>query len=224
MQLDDLQHQISSRLDSLRDRTAGAVSAGGESIVPELRRLASHIDGVEKRLGERIDEARAVDVARIDEALSSGKATTWPRRLFWIVLGVAAGAGAAYVADPDRGRARRAQLGDQLTARARDVGGNAVNQAKIAADRMRGSAIEAAKGQLPEDVPDDPKLLEARIRSTVFGSRPDVADVVLRVDGPGRVALKGTVPSAQSERELVAAVSDVEGVTDVASELSVRRS
>jgi hypothetical protein len=58
----------------------------------------------------------------------------------------------------------------------------------------------------------------------VFGHRGDVDRVVLRVDGPGAVALKGTVPTPVSESELVAAVAAVDGVIDVTSELAVATS
>jgi osmotically-inducible protein OsmY len=93
----------------------------------------------------------------------------------------------------------------------------------MAVDRARGAAIETAKEAMPEDVPTDPKLLQDRIKSSVFGHRDDVSDVVIKVDAPGSVALKGTVPDARSEQELLASVSEVDGVLDVRSELSIRR-
>lgn len=222
MRLEELPERLGHRMDELRDRTASAVATDGDSILHELRRLASRLDGVEQRLVERLERLRQDDTARLDQLLSARRRTTWPRRGFWLLLGLAAGVAAAFLADPDRGRARRAKLSDQVAARARDLGSDAATQAKIRTDRARGTLIERAKDRLPEDVPDNPKVLEQRIRSEVFGARDDVTDVVLRVDGPGQVALKGTVPSATSERELLAAVGDVDGVVDVSSELAVR--
>lgn len=68
----------------------------------------------------------------------------------------------------------------------------------------------------------DSQALEERIRTEVLGRRDDVTEVVVRVEEPGRVALAGTVPSDDSLRDLVDSVRNVNGVTDVRSELSVR--
>jgi gas vesicle protein len=222
MDMEHLSDRILSRIDELRDRSAEAMKADGESVFRELSQLSNRLEGVEERLGDRLDDLAASQADRIGEVLSAARRTTWPRRITWLVVGAAAGAAAAYLADPDRGRARRSQLSDQLAATARDVGGDLAGQAEHAADVAKGAAIESAKDALPEDIPEDPKLLEQRIRSHVLGGRDDVQEVILRVDAPGKVALKGTVPTSASERALVAEVAEVEGVIDVTSELSVR--
>lgn len=225
MDLSHLSDRFGSTVDELRDRTAEAMKADGESVYRELSGLTDVVDDISERiddLGDRLESIEVGQTAGFRKILSTKRGSTWPRRLFWVTLGLAAGAGAAYLADPDRGRARRDQLGDQLTAKGRELAEEATTQAKVAADRAKGSVIESAKDALPEDVPDDPKLLEQRVRSHALGGRDDTADVVVRVDGPGEVALKGTVPTSESERELLAAVAAVEGVTDVRSELSVR--
>jgi gas vesicle protein len=220
-----LSERLGSGVDELRDRTAEAMKADGESVFRELRSLNTRFEDLGDRIGrigDRLDDLEVEQARGFDELTSSSRRTSWPRRLFWMVLGLALGAGAAYLADPDRGRSRRDQLTDQLAARSRDLTEEATNQAKVVADRAKGNLIESAKDVLPEDVPDDPKVLEQRIKSHALGGRDDVADVVVRVDGPGAVSLKGTVPSADSERELLIEVAEVEGVTDVRSELSVR--
>jgi osmotically-inducible protein OsmY len=71
-------------------------------------------------------------------------------------------------------------------------------------------------------VPADAQTLRDRIQSEAFGGRDDVQDVIIKVDGPGQVALKGAVPTTDNERELLAAVASVDGVLEVRSELSVR--
>ena len=208
--------RVSEAVEGLRDRTADALSTDGVSVIRELAAIRDRIDELDDALDDRL-AAVAADVA----AGRGSKRTTTPRKLFWIAFGAAAGALAAYLADPDRGRSRRAQLSDQVAARGREVAEEAANRAKYTAGKVKGELIEGAKELRGDDVPEDPKLLEQRIRSEVLGHRDDVTDVVLRVDGPGRVTVKGTVPSATSERELLAAVADVDGVIDVASELSV---
>ena len=225
MDLSHLPERLGTTVDEFRDRTAAAVKGDGESVFRELRDLGGRVDDIGKSLtsvGERLDDLEVGQAAGFRELASASRRTSWPRRLVWLILGAALGAGAAYLADPDRGRSRRDQLGDQLAARTRELTEEATNQAKIATDRAKGSVIESAKDVLGEDVPDDPKLLEQRVRSHALGGRDDVADVVVRVDGPGQVALKGTVPTSESERELLSEVAQVEGVVDVRSELSVR--
>ena len=225
MDLSQLPDLLGKSVDELRDRTASAVKADGESVFRELRGIGQRLDDVAdhvSHVADRVDRIDDEQSARFKALAAATRRTTWPRRLVWLGVGLALGAGAAYVADPDRGRSRRAQLSDQLAARARDVTEEMTDQAKQAADRAKGAAIESAKDVLPEDVPDDPKVLESRVKSHALGGRDDVADVVIRVDGPGRVALKGTVPTSESERELLAEVAGVEGVVDVRSELTVR--
>ena len=225
MDLSHLPERFGTTVDELRDRTAAAVKGDGESVFRELRDLGGRVDDIGETLasvGERLDDLEVGQASGFRELASASRRTSWPRRLVWLILGAALGAGAAYLADPDRGRSRRDQLSDQLAARTRELTEEATNQAKIAADRAKGSVIESAKDALGEDVPDDPKLLEQRVRSHALGGRDDVADVVVRVDGPGQVALKGTVPTSESERELLSEVAQVEGVLDVRSELSVR--
>ncbi|MTV24175.1 hypothetical protein FTX61_01875 [Nitriliruptoraceae bacterium ZYF776] len=224
----DLEHltdRLSQGVEGLRDRTAEAVSGDGHSVFRALRGIDHRLDDIESHvarlddLDDRVDLIAGVLTGGQDD---DGKATTWPRRLFWLAIGAGIGAAAAYLADPDRGAARRDELTDQLGAGARELGHEATTAAQDAANRVQGAAVEAAKDALPEQAEPDPKLLEQRIKSHALGGRDDASAVVPRIDGPGIVALKGTVPSTLSEREVIAAVAEVDGVVDVRSELIVR--
>jgi gas vesicle protein len=226
MDLTELSHKLTGQLDELRDRTAEAVGADGGSVFRELSKLSKQIDAVDAHVDDRIDDVQAL----IDDHWASftreQRRTTWPRRLFWLALGAATGAAAAYLADPDRGRSRRAELQQQVGSSFRDVAEQATGQAKEAAGKVKGQLIEGAKEAAPDElfVPADAQTLRDRIKSEVFGRRDDVQDVVINVDAPGQVALKGTVPGPDNERDLLAAVAGVDGVLDVRSELSVRGS
>lgn len=224
---------FTSAVEGFRDRTADAVRADGGSVFRELHKVGRRIGQAEATLEERIEAAehgvsRRIDAAeanledRLDELVAARKRTTVPRKLFWLLIGAGIGVAAAYLADPDRGHARRAQLSDQAAARAREFADQAGEAAKRTADTTKGNVIEAAKELTPDDVPDDPRTLEARINSEVFGHRDDVGDVVLRVDAPGTVTLKGTVDSSTTEVQLLEQIATVDGVVDVHSELSVR--
>jgi hypothetical protein len=212
---------IAHGVEELRDRTADAVGADGGSLFRELGKVNRHVGKTEDRVIARIDDAEDTILDRLDVVVAADRRTTWPRRLFWLSVGVAAGVLGAYLGDPDRGRSRRAELSDQAAARTREMTEQVTTQAKVAADKARGAVVEGVTDQLPDHPEGDPHLLEQRIKSEVFGHRDDTDQVVLRVDAPGTVALKGTVPSATSESELLAAVAAVRGVTDVSSELAV---
>lgn len=223
MKLDEMTSRINDQLDGLRDRTAEAMKADSGSMFRGLGKVTDRIAQTEDTLLERIGELEDNMTGQWQQVVASSRRTTWPRRMFWMLFGAGVGMAAAYLADPDRGRARRTQVQQQMGSQARDLTEQARTQAKMAMDRARGAAVESAKEAMPEDVPDDPKLLQDRIKSDVFGHRDDVADVVIKVDAPGSVALKGTVPNARSEQELLASVSEVDGVVDVRSELTVRQ-
>jgi gas vesicle protein len=225
MDLTELSNKLTKQLDDLRDRTAEAVGADGGSVFRELSKLSSQLGDVEDHLDDRIEEVAALVEDQWAALRSSERRTTWPRRLFWLTIGVAGGMVAAYLADPDRGRSRRAEIGQQLGSTAREVAEQATEQAKDVTNRVRGQVVETTSEAIPDEfqVPADAQTLRDRIQSEAFGGRDDVQDVVIKVDGPGQVALKGTVPTTENERDLLAAVASVAGVLDVRSELNVRQ-
>ena len=223
MELEGLQSRVSHGVEGLRDRTADLLGADGGSVFRELGRIGRRIDEARNATERRIDVTEAVLSDRIDELAMAQRRTSWPRRLFWLMLGCGIGMASGYLTDPDRGRGRRIKMKDQVAARSRDVSDEMRKKAKLATDRARGQVIEGVKEVLPEDRTADPNLLEQRIKSEVFGRRDDTADVIILVEAPGRVALRGTVPNSTSERELLSAVADVEGVIDVRSELEIRQ-
>lgn len=176
--------------------------------------LTDRLDRIEDTIRDRVSLDRFTAADPIIR-------TTWPRRLLWTLVGMGAGMGVAYLMDPDRGRARRTEMQQRLTGAGSDLADTAAKRADHAAGVARGAVAETTNRATPQDVPGDPKTLEARIKSEVFGRRDDVDKVVLRVDGPGQVAVKGTVPTPVAERELLAEIANVEGVKDVANELAV---
>lgn len=213
--------RVAARVDDVRDRAAGALSAEDSPAFRELTRVRGRLDDVETALAEQIRALGREQGELVEELHAESKRTTVPRKMFWFLLGGAAAAIGTWLADPDRGKARRTQLADQVTSQARDLGEQARTQATQVVNEARGSFIEAGKDAMGEDVPDDPAVLRQRIKSEVFGRRDDVADVVVTVGAPGEVTLKGTVSSTSVEQELVEAVGEVNGVTRVDSDLAV---
>ena len=223
MELEALQSRVSHGVGELRDRTADLLGADGGSVFRELSRLGRRVDEARNATERRIDASEAMLSERIDDLATAERRTSWPRRLFWMLLGCGVGMAAGFLSDPDRGRGRRSQMTDQLTARGREVTDQMRKKAKVVTDRTRGQVMERVKDARPETPTADQNLLEQRIKSEVFGHRDDTSEVVILVNAPGRVALRGTVPNSMSERELLSAVADVDGVVDVRSELEVRQ-
>lgn len=211
MDVDTLTDRVSSRLDEANERLAPRVEALREDAGAQLDVLRDDLGAQWRDLRDRAAETVAT------EQLHRPR---WSTRLLWLGLGAVAGMVAAYFADPERGRARRTYTAERVSATGRDLAGSVTQKADYVAGEAKGAVVETAKTATPEDVPSDPKVLRQRIRSEVFGERDDVEGVVIRIDGPGQVALKGTIPTPDAERSLVAQVSKVEGVTDVQSELA----
>ena len=198
-------------VETLNDRVASRVDEASERLAPVVDRLRDDANAQLRDLRDRT--AATVATERIDRP-------RWSTRLLWAAVGALAGVLVTYFTDPDRGRARRQYAADRVGSTGRQAADRATQKADYVAGEAKGAVVETAKSATPEDVPADPKMLRQRIRSEVFGARDDVDEVVIRVDGPGQIALKGTVPTPDAERSLVAEVSRVEGVTDVQSELA----
>jgi gas vesicle protein len=168
--LDRIPELVTDQVDRVRDRTAEAVGADGGSVLREISKLSRKLDSTEKHLAKRLDEIAETTSTNEDQIgiLEAGfsKATTWPRRLFWIIVGLGAGAAAAYLADPDRGEQRRQEIvgqaqtrvqsatedvtarvnsvKDQAVDRAQDVKDQAVTSAKAVADEAQHAAKDVA--------------------------------------------------------------------------------
>ncbi len=127
-------------------------------------------------------------------------------RAFW----AGAGAGTAYLLDPDRGRSRRARLTDQARARLRRAGREAEREARGEAGAVQGRARQATT---PDQPPADDRALVDRIKSEVL-PRHQAGEVVVDAVG-GEVTLRGQMASSERMAALVSAVAAVPGVARV---------
>lgn len=138
-----------------------------------------------------------------------------PRALATGFLGAAAGALAAFLLDPARGRARRARLADQAAAAARRAG----RRAGQAMHRVRSDAagkLEAARAsRAPDARPIDDAALTDRVQSTVFRDAALPKGTVNVNVERGIVVLRGEVPDDATRRRLVGQVEAVDGVWSV---------
>lgn len=141
-------------------------------------------------------------------------------RLAWVLGGVSLGALAMYLADPDRGRQRRAYARETLRGAVSSTG-DAINVARRdLGGRMQGLRAQAGgmltrrKEQLNDQV------LKARVRQQISDvvSQPGAIDIDVR---QGCVTLSGRIP-AEERQYLLDTVRNVEGVTEVEDYLDVQ--
>ncbi|HEX6221999.1 MAG TPA: BON domain-containing protein [Acidimicrobiia bacterium] len=119
-----------------------------------------------------------------------------------------------YLLDPDRGRARRARLADQLAAKGRDVSDAVSAKARYQKGVVEGVAHEVATAFAEEAVYDDATLLQ-KVRSEAMGPSGVDTDHVEVDIRDGNVRLTGAVSDAAARRRLVDFVGKVDGVRGI---------
>ena len=129
-------------------------------------------------------------------------------RLAWMLGGALLGAGAMYLADPQRGRERRQALEEH--------GSELARQATSLAAGGTDPAVEGAADELTPDLkdPSDAVLIE-RVRSDAVGpSTARNSAIVTTVEG-GVVSVRGQVDEPAQRDDLLQRIRGVEGVEDV---------
>jgi gas vesicle protein len=135
----------------------------------------------------------------------------WPSRLFFLGLGIGIGAIASYLGDPDRGRARRAELQQQARTRFDAAAEGTIDAVRDTTQRTVGNAIDA----IPEvSQPSDAVLLE-RVRAEAIGPSPVPNAQLITTVVDGVVELRGKVDTLPQREALLAAVAAVDGVREV---------
>lgn len=130
------------------------------------------------------------------------------------IIAGATGAAIAYLTDPQRGKARRAQLADQ--------GAAAVRQASREAERALRVVTSTAEGKLEalteggsRVAPTDDVTLRDRAESILFRD-PKVPKGSINISVErGILVLRGEVPDARMRNKLVREAEKVEGVWGV---------
>ena len=140
------------------------------------------------------------------------------RHLSRFITGVALGAAAMYMLDPDKGRRRRAVVGDKVASVGIDARRALRAAGRDAAHRLTGLGARARHLLTDEPVPDDLQLIErVRARMGRLVAHPHAIQVGAN---HGRVTLSGPVLRHEVQR-LVDAVRSVWGVHEVDNALVV---
>lgn len=105
----NLTEKVATGVEELRDRAAETIAGDGESVFRALKRLAERIDEAEMNLQESIIDAETTIADGLDDVASEQRRTTWPRRLFWLLLGAGAVA-SVFVSNPDKAKELRNKI------------------------------------------------------------------------------------------------------------------
>ena len=228
--------------DTLADRADDARSAGSHALHGAGSRLAGLAGSLLDRARHvgRDAAGRAHDTA--DDLAGRAASLSHPARhrlarmldpdhvrgpghaVGWSAAGVGtlvAGAAAMYLLDPDRGRGRRAWVGQKLTGFLNDTGRFCRRTGRDLANRARGTAHEA-RNLVPfgrEEDTDGERLL-ARVRSQIGRVLTYPTQVQLMADANGAVTMYGRVPASEMDA-LLSSVRDVPGVSQIVNRLEV---
>jgi osmotically-inducible protein OsmY len=136
--------------------------------------------------------------------------------LMTLATGIAVGAFAMYMLDPEEGRRRRALVRDKAASAGHDAERLARSASRHAANQMRGAAAEAQSHLRNASVSD--AQLHERIRSQLGRLVNQPGNLQVKVDH-GHVTLSGSARPAEIQ-SLLAAVSAIQGVEGVDNRLS----
>jgi osmotically-inducible protein OsmY len=144
----------------------------------------------------------------------SRRQKTGKRRSIPMLLTGAAGAAAAYLFDPDRGRTRRAKLADQIGALSRKAEGKLGRRTEYAAGVAEGWRHKFS-GHGEEAPPSDPALAD-KVKSQIFSGLDDVDSGAVNIDAhDGVVVLRGQLAERSHIDDLASRTTRVVGVRDV---------
>lgn len=181
MQLQRLPVRLSQQVDRVRDRTAEAMGSDSGSTLREISRLGTKLDGMERSLADHLEAIAAMTretESHVDDLETATSRTTWPRRIFWMVVGMGAGAAAAYLNDPDRGDQRRNELRGQAQQRMQTVSSDVSERAKTVKERAaeRAQDVKAQAAASKRSVTDETQRAVQDVKGEAQQAIVDVRD------------------------------------------------
>jgi osmotically-inducible protein OsmY len=137
------------------------------------------------------------------------------RRAGLATLAGAMGAAAAYLFDPDRGRARRAQARDQLFAKARRTSRELDRKARYAGGSATGAVRKATSAATPSKPSPNDVALVRKVESHIFRAEDAPKGRVSLNAEEGVVFIRGEVETQEQIDMLVSGAQRVDGVREV---------
>ena len=164
---------------------------------------------------KKSDWMRQAREARRSAEEITGRRRPGPGRFLAMgLLGAIAGAVAAFLLDPQRGKARRAQLVDRAGAMARDAGQSLERGARYVGSTVEGKASAIRNGGNGQSMLND-AALATKVESELFRD-PEVpkGDININVE-QGVVVMRGQVADAGMSERLENAARAIPGVWEV---------
>jgi len=139
----------------------------------------------------------------------------WGGGLVLATLAGIAGAAAAFLLDPARGRARRARFADQGRSAVRHAGHRAERVGRRLRSDVGGKLAAARAARAPSVAPADDVTIADRVRSELFRD-PEIPkeDLSINVER-GVVVLRGEIPEGGMRSRIVDEVERIDGVWGV---------
>lgn len=229
----DLSGRLAGGAADARDSSADYLSGWGDTISSFGRRVGKGAQGVGRSATSSAREARdtAWDSARHYASRAQG-AMPWHQEeeshaVAYSAAGITAaalGAGAIYMFDRTKGRARRKLALDQATRIVNDCGRAFRHSGRYFNDvmnRSRGLAHEARSRMAggPDDV--SPETVMQRVRSQMGHAVSNAGAISVMVNNDGNVTLTGRVLGSELDA-LLKTVQGVSGVNEIINRLDVQ--
>jgi gas vesicle protein len=239
--LSDRAHDFATNVSSRAGDAADAIGDSGSGLFDTLRHFgrrtvsrasdaassaADYASGFGSDLAERARRQSHAARHRLAKAIDpehvrgTGHAVGWTTAGFGTLM---LGAGLMYVLDPERGRGRRAWLGQKTTSILNDCGTMFRRTGRDLMNRARGTMYEARGGlqnlRGSSGDADGERLLQ-RVRSEIGHVVTYPTAIQLMADANGTVTVYGRVPSSEEDR-LLSCIHAVPGVREIINRVEV---
>jgi gas vesicle protein len=165
---------------------------------------------------KRAEEARKEAGRRLDRAAAGlrGEEPAAGRPFGALVIGALGGGLAAFLLDPQRGKARRARVRDQSAAVLRRVGRQTERVGRLVGSRVSG-AQQALSNRETDTLPPNDATLAEKVESELFRD-PSIPKGSININAEnGVVVIRGEVASESEVSRIESAVRRIPGVWEV---------
>lgn len=135
-------------------------------------------------------------------------------RLIALLLGAGAGALGTYLLDPDRGRSRRARLGDQAAALLRRGGRQLDRTGRLVTATVEGKA-QALRHTGPGEAPPNDAALVEKVESELYRDATVPKGTININAENGVIVIRGELPDIETRERIDATIRRIPGVWDV---------
>lgn len=162
-----------------------------------------------KRLNKMREELESMAEQRLPRREAGGGS-----RIISLLLGAGIGALGTYLLDPDRGRSRRARLGDQAAALLRRSGRQLDRTGRMVTSTVEGKA-RALRHIGPGEAPANDAALVERVESDLYRDSAVPKGAININAENGVIVIRGELPDLETRERIGATIRRIPGVWDV---------